>query len=41
MRGRYTGDDGEVEQHLELNSPRYVNCITGVNKDSMVLEIKG
>lgn len=37
MRGRYD-EDGKVEQHLEINTDEYANCITGVSKDSLVLE---
>lgn len=36
MRGRYD-DNGKVSQHLEVNN-EYANCITGVNKDSLIME---
>jgi len=38
MRGRY-GSNNRISQHLEINSDKYANCITGVNKDSLILEI--
>ena len=39
MRGRYNSDNS-ISQHLEINSDRYVNCITGVTKDCLILEIE-
>lgn len=38
MRGRYNEDD-TTSQHLEVNTPDYMNCLTGVSKDCLVLEI--
>ena len=38
MRGRYN-EDGKIEQQLEVNSSEYVNAITTVQKDCMILEI--
>ena len=38
MRGRYN-DDGKVEQQLEVNSEDYINALTSVQKDSLVLEV--
>lgn len=38
-RGRYN-EDGKVEQHLEINSPDYSNCLTSVQKDSLVVEVE-
>lgn len=38
VRGRYTGENGETEQHLELGDSDVANCLTSVAKDSMVLE---
>ena len=37
MRGRW---NGKWIQQLELNSNRYVNCITGVEKDSLIIEVQ-
>lgn len=37
MRGRYN-ENGKIEQHLEVNSCDYVNAITTVNKDCLILE---
>lgn len=37
MRGRY--DNGKVNQHLEINSWKYANCLTGVQKDSLIIEV--
>lgn len=37
MRGRYD-EDGKINQHLEVNSCDYVNAITTVNKDCLILE---
>lgn len=37
MRGRYD-ENGKVNQHLEPND-EFANCITSVEKDSMVLEV--
>ena len=38
FRGRYK-EDGSTEQQLEINDD-YANCLTGVQKDSMVIEVK-
>ena len=38
MRGRYD-ENGKVNQHLEPND-EFANCITSVEKDSMVLEVQ-
>ena len=38
-RGRYD-ENGKVEQHLEINSPDYSNCLTSVQKDSLVVEVE-
>ena len=38
-RGRYN-EDGNVEQHLEINSPDYSNCLTSVQKDSLIVEVE-
>lgn len=38
-RGRYN-DEGKIEQHLEINSPDYSNCLTSVQKDSLVAEFE-
>lgn len=38
MRGRY--EDGKIVQHLEINSDKYANCLTGVQKDSMIIEVR-
>jgi len=38
FRGRYK-EDGSTEQQLEINDD-YANCLTGVQKDSLVIEIK-
>ena len=38
IRGRYN-EDGKVEQQLELNTEDYINALTSVQKDSLVLEI--
>ena len=37
MRGRYN-EDGKIEQQLEVNSSEYVNAITTVQKDVLILE---
>ena len=37
MRGRYN-DEGEVEQQLEISDREYANCITTIQKDSLVGE---
>lgn len=37
MRGRYN-EDGEIEQHLEINSSEYINALTTVQKDVLILE---
>ena len=39
MRGRYT-EDGKVEQKLEINSSNYINALTTVQKDCMILEVQ-
>jgi len=39
LRGRYRAD-GTTEQHLELNSAEYINSLTTVQKDYLVLEYK-
>ena len=36
-RGRYIGDDGEVEQHLEARNDGKTNTLTTVQKDNMVV----
>ena len=38
LRGRYK-EDGSTEQQLEIND-NIANCLTGVQKDSLVIEIK-
>lgn len=38
LRGRYK-EDGSTEQHLEINSPDYSNCLTTVQKDTLVVEL--
>lgn len=38
LRGRYK-EDGSTEQHLEINSPNYSNCLTTVQKDTLVVEL--
>lgn len=38
FRGRYK-EDGSTEQRLEIND-NLANCLTGVQKDSMVIEVK-
>ena len=38
-RGRYN-DEGKIEQHLEINSPDYSNCLTSVQKDSLIAEFE-
>ena len=38
MRGRYD-ENGKTNQNLELNSKDYSNCITSVEKDSLILEV--
>ena len=38
FRGRYK-EDGTIEQHLEVND-EFANCLTAVQKDSMVIEIR-
>lgn len=37
-RGRYIGDDGEVEQHLEAKNDGKTNTLTTVQKDNQVAE---
>lgn len=37
-RGRYIGDDGEVEQHLEARNDGKTNTLTTVQKDNQVAE---
>lgn len=37
IRGRYD-EIGKIEQNLEVNSADYVNTITTVQKDCMILE---
>ena len=37
MRGRYD-DNGNINQHLEINNNITSNCITNVGKDSLVME---
>ena len=37
MRGRY--EDGKVVQHLEIHN-EFANCLTGVQKDSLVIEVR-
>ena len=37
-RGRYTGDDGKVEQHFEAREDGKTNTITTVQKDNYVAE---
>ena len=39
IRGRYCSD-GKTEQRLEINSPKYANTLTTVQKDCMLLENK-
>ena len=38
FRGRYK-KDGSTEQRLEINND-FANCLTNVQKDSMVIEVK-
>lgn len=38
FRGRYK-EDGTTEQRLEVNN-EFANCLTAVQKDSMVIEIR-
>lgn len=38
IRGRYT-DDGATTQKLEINSDKFVNTITSVQKDSLIIEV--
>ena len=38
FRGRYK-EDGSTEQQLEINN-EYANCLTAVQKDSMVIEVR-
>ena len=38
FRGRYK-EDGSIEQRLEINN-NFANCLTGVQKDSLVIEVK-
>ena len=38
FRGRYK-DDGATEQQLEVND-EFANCLTAVQKDSLVLEVR-
>ena len=38
FRGRYK-EDGSTEQQLEINN-EFANCLTAVQKDSLVLEIR-
>lgn len=40
MRGRYTGENGEVQQHLEILGDKYTNTITTVEKDNLIIEIE-
>lgn len=37
-RGRYTGQNGKVEQHLEVRTDEKTNALTTVQKDNMVVE---
>ena len=37
-RGRYIGDDGEVEQHLEARNDGKTNTLTTVQKDNQVFD---
>lgn len=37
-RGRYIGDDGEVEQHLEARNDGKTNTLTTVQKDNQIAE---
>jgi hypothetical protein len=37
MRGRYKGN--KTHQKLEINKGGYINCLTTVLKDNLVLEI--
>ena len=39
MRGRYD-DLNIIHQHLEINSDKYINCLTGVQKDSLIIEVQ-
>lgn len=38
QRGRYTGKNGEVEQHFEVQTSGKTNTLTTVQKDNMVAE---
>lgn len=38
LRGRYDG--GSIKQHLEVNSSDFSNCLTTVQKDTLLLIIK-
>lgn len=38
QRGRYTGENGETEQHLEIREDGKTNTLTTVQKDNMVVE---
>lgn len=38
MRGRY-GEDGCVQQHIEVSDREYANALTTVQKDSMAAEV--
>ena len=38
FRGRYK-DDGTTEQRLEVND-EFANCLTRVQKDSLIIEIR-
>jgi DNA (cytosine-5)-methyltransferase 3A len=37
IRGRYTGENGEVEQHLEINNQEKSNTLTTVQKDNALI----
>jgi len=37
MRGRYKNK--QIMQQLEINN-EFANCLTGVQKDSLILEVK-
>ena len=40
MRGRYNSD-GKTEQKIEIRDDDLSNAITTVQKDCMILEVKG
>ena len=38
VRGRY--HDGKIKQHIELRSNEYINTLTTVQKDNVIVEFR-